>query len=143
MHQDCSLSIAPLKILGEPHEKLFLWGHSACTVYGRNREELLVFGGFGGVGRHTRRNECLLLDPSFCTLETIAVRSAPSPRMGHTASLVGDQMFVIGGRTDPLNILSDVWVFNITTNEWKLLNCNGHVFPPRYCQVLICCKRVS
>ncbi|XP_030511426.1 tRNA wybutosine-synthesizing protein 2/3/4 isoform X2 [Rhodamnia argentea] len=132
VHQDCSLSITPLKILGEPHEKLFLWGHSACTVDRRNREELLVFGGFGGMGRHARRNDCLLLDPSFCTLETIAVRSAPSPRMGHTASVVGDQMFVIGGRTDPLNILSDVWVFNTATNEWKLLNCNGHVFPPRH-----------
>ncbi|XP_030469651.1 tRNA wybutosine-synthesizing protein 2/3/4 [Syzygium oleosum] len=132
VHQDCSLSITPLKILGEPQEKLFLWGHSACTVDWKNREELLVFGGFGGMGRHARRNDCLLLDPSSCTLETIAVRSAPSPRMGHTATLVGDQMFVIGGRTDPLNILSDVWVFNTTTNEWKLLNCNGHVFPPRH-----------
>ncbi|KAF8030134.1 hypothetical protein BT93_E2537 [Corymbia citriodora subsp. variegata] len=84
------------------------------------------------MGRHARRNDCLLLDPSSCTLESIAVRSAPSPRMGHTASLVGDQLFVIGGRTDPLNILSDVWVFNTTTNEWKLLNCNGHVFLPRH-----------
>lgn len=132
VHQDFSLSITPLKILGEPHEKLFLWGHSACTVDRRNPEKLLIFGGFGGMGRHARRNDCLFLDPSSCTLETIAVRSAPSPRMGHTASLVGHQLFVIGGRTDPSNILSDVWVFNTTTNEWKLINCNGHVFPPRH-----------
>lgn len=117
-------------ISGEPIEKLFLWGHSACKL-DTDSDKVLIFGGFGGMGRHARRNECLLLDLSQGTLKLICTDVSPSPRLGHTSSLIGDRMFVIGGRADPLNILSDVWVFNIAENQWKLLECGGNVFPPR------------
>lgn len=119
-------------IAGEPVEKLFLWGHSACMLENTTNDyKILVFGGFGGMGRHARRNDFLLLDPSQGTLKAIHTEGSPSPRLGHTSSLVGDRIFIIGGRADPLNILSDVWVFNMAKSEWMLLDCAGSIFPPR------------
>lgn len=127
-----SLDINQLMIDGEPVEKIFLWGHSACTLDIMNPEKIIIFGGFGGMGRHTRRNDTLLLNPSLGKLEVISAQGAPSPRLGHTCSMVGDLMFLIGGRADPLNILNDVWVFDIAKSEWKLLECNGCLFPPSH-----------
>lgn len=128
-----SLSISHIEIVGEPVEKLFLWGHSACALDNADHKKVIVYGGFGGLGRHARRNDLLLLDPYSGNLETINIfdDTSPSPRLGHTASLVGDRMFVIGGRTGPDKILSDVWIFDTTKNHWKLQQCGGSVFPPR------------
>lgn len=128
---DCILSVTQLKVHGEPVEKLFLWGHSACTIYKGSTRKVILHGGFGGMGRHARRNASLLLDPIDGTLETIDTTRTPSPRLGHTASLIGEQIIVIGGRADPTNILGEVWALNTTTNEWTLLDCSGDSFPSR------------
>ncbi|KAL9455707.1 hypothetical protein AB3S75_005015 [Citrus x aurantiifolia] len=129
----CGLSVSRIVIAGEPVEKLFLWGHSACILGNSiNDSQILVFGGFGGMGRHARRNDLLLLDPLQGTIKAIHTEGSPSPRLGHTSSLVGDHMFIIGGRADPLNILSDVWVFNMAKCKWTLLECSGSVFQPRH-----------
>ncbi|KAI4295895.1 hypothetical protein L6164_035891 [Bauhinia variegata] len=129
---DCNLSIVHMEIVGEPMEKLFLWGHSACTCSNTNDKKVLVFGGFGGMGRHARRNDSLLLDPCSGTLETINTNSCTTPRLGHTASFVGDCMFVVGGRTGPDKILGDLWVLDTAKNCWELLRSGGCVFPPRH-----------
>nr|XP_043622298.1 tRNA wybutosine-synthesizing protein 2/3/4 [Erigeron canadensis] len=127
---ELSLPIKPIVITGEPIEKLHLWGHSACTLKTtKDVKSVLVFGGFGGMGRHARRNDSWLLDSVSGQLELVVFESTPSPRLGHTASLAGDLMFVIGGRADPENVLNDVWVLNTTTNEWKQAQCSGVDFP--------------
>ncbi|KAG5405109.1 hypothetical protein IGI04_011228 [Brassica rapa subsp. trilocularis] len=130
-HQDL-MPLSTISITGESVEKLHIWGHSACTINKTDRKEVIVFGGFGGFGRHARRNESMLLDPSGGTLKLITVHESPSPRLGHTASIVGDYMFVIGGRADPLNILNDVWMLDISKCEWSLQRCIGCEFPPRH-----------
>ncbi|XP_050211218.1 tRNA wybutosine-synthesizing protein 2/3/4 isoform X2 [Mercurialis annua] len=129
---DCSLSNVQMVIVGEPLEKLFLWGHSSCVLNTEKSKKIIVFGGFGGMGRHARRNDTMMLDPCNGTLKTIDAAGAPSPRVGHTASLVGDLLFVIGGRSDPLDILDDVWILNIASKEWKLSECTGSYMPPRH-----------
>ncbi|GAB4830863.1 hypothetical protein Ancab_004890 [Ancistrocladus abbreviatus] len=126
----CTLPILPINVVGEPLERLFLWGHSSCIL--NNKEKILVYGGFGGIGRHARRNDCFLLDPSCGTLAALIAKDAPSPRLGHTSLLVGDLMFVIGGRADPVNILNDVWIFDTAKNEWKFVDCTGSAFAPRH-----------
>ena len=120
-----------MMIDGEPLEKLFLWGHSACTLDDLDNTKVLIFGGFGGMGRHSRRNDSLLLDSLWGKLKTISSQKAPCPRLGHTSSMVGDLMFLIGGRADPVNILNDVWALDAAKGDWKLLECTGTVFPPR------------
>ncbi|KAK4485080.1 hypothetical protein RD792_007688 [Penstemon davidsonii] len=124
-----SISLSIVEVVGEPVERLFLWGHSACTL---DQNKIIIFGGFGGIGRHARRNDLLILNTESGVVEPIAGVGGPSPRLGHTSSVVGDCIYVIGGRADPLNILNDVWVFNKTKKEWKLLPCSGSLFPPRH-----------
>ncbi|KAJ0250215.1 tRNA wybutosine-synthesizing protein 2/3/4 [Hirschfeldia incana] len=131
LHQDL-MPLSTISITGEPVEKLHLWGHSACAINKTDRKEVIVFGGFGGFGRHARRNESMLLDPSCGTLKLVTVNGSPSPRLGHTASMVGDCMFVIGGRADPLNILNDVWMLDISKCEWSSQKCIGSELPPRH-----------
>ncbi|XP_028762976.1 tRNA wybutosine-synthesizing protein 2/3/4 [Neltuma alba] len=130
----CSLQIVHIEIVGESAEKLFLWGHSACALDNASHNKVVVFGGFGGMGRHARRNDLLLLDPYSGNLETIRTVGdlSLSPRLGHTSSLVGDDMFLIGGRTGPDKILSEVWVLDTAKNCWKLMQCGGSDFLPRH-----------
>ncbi|XP_052201348.1 tRNA wybutosine-synthesizing protein 2/3/4 isoform X2 [Diospyros lotus] len=129
---DIHLPVVQMMIDGEPLEKLFLWGHSACTLDDLDNTKVLIFGGFGGMGRHSRRNDSLLLDSLWGKLKTISIQKAPCPRLGHTSSMVGDLMFLIGGRADPVNILNDVWALDAAKGDWKLLECTGTVFPPRH-----------
>ncbi|XP_010278689.1 PREDICTED: tRNA wybutosine-synthesizing protein 2/3/4 isoform X2 [Nelumbo nucifera] len=127
-----SVSVVQMMIVGESVEKLFLWGHSACTLKNAKYGKILVFGGFGGLGRHARRNDSLVLDPLCGTLNAIDIEGPPSPRLGHTSSSVGECVFVIGGRSDPMNILKDVWVLDTNKKTWKFLECTGSVFHPRH-----------
>ncbi|KAK7387759.1 hypothetical protein VNO78_22551 [Psophocarpus tetragonolobus] len=129
-----SLSIDHFEIVGEPADKLFLWGHSACGLGYDDLKKVIVFGGFGGMGRHARRNDLLLLDPCSGKLDTVSTVgcASPSPRLGHSASLVGNCMFVIGGRTGPDNILNDIWILDTAKNSWKLIQCSDDVFRPRH-----------
>ncbi|XP_051125292.1 tRNA wybutosine-synthesizing protein 2/3/4 isoform X2 [Andrographis paniculata] len=124
---DADLSV--FEVTGEPVERLFLWGHSACVL---DKEKVAVFGGFGGFGRHARRNDLLLIDTESGIVDVVCVARAPSPRLGHTSSVIGDFMYVIGGRAGPTNILNEVWVFSKAKKEWKLLQCSGSFFPPRH-----------
>lgn len=126
-----SLSVVKMDVVGEPVEKVFIWGHSACELGDKIHSRVFIFGGFGGMGRHGRRNDCFLVDPITAKLEANNVAGRPSPRLGHTACVVGRDVFVIGGRAGPEYILSDVWVLNTSKNEWRVLECSGCVFPPR------------
>lgn len=126
------LPISPIIIVGEPVERLFLWGHSACTLDDLNHKVIIIFGGFGGIGRHARRNDLLLLDRESGKTQLVNAQGAPCPRMGHTSNILGDSMYVIGGRADPLSVLNDVWVFTMGTKEWSLLQCSGSQFSPRH-----------
>ncbi|CAH9106433.1 unnamed protein product [Cuscuta epithymum] len=127
-----NLSSTQMLITGESIERIFLWGHSASAIDDAFDKKVLIFGGFGGPGRHARRNDLLILDLEFSRLEVVDVQGMPLSRVGHTSLIVGKHMYVIGGRADPLNILNDVWAFSLNKKEWKLLQCSGCLFPPRH-----------
>eukprot|EP00897_Mesotaenium_endlicherianum_P005054 jgi/Mesen1/4577/ME000232S03841 len=57
---------------------------------------------------------------------------APTPRVGHTASLVGELMVVTGGREGPTCPLGEVHVLNLRTAQWHRPTIGSHVFAPRY-----------
>ncbi|KAK1680165.1 hypothetical protein QYE76_041013 [Lolium multiflorum] len=126
------LFVTELKTSGEPIEKLFLWGQSACTLTVGGEQCVLTFGGFGGPGRHSRRNYSLLLDPKSGLLTEIIVKDTPSPRLGHTITAVGNHIYAIGGRAGPSEILDDVWVLQSTENRWSRVECSGNIFQPRH-----------
>ncbi|KAI0497892.1 hypothetical protein KFK09_021130 [Dendrobium nobile] len=131
MHK-LSLSVDALTILGEPIERLFLWGHSASPLMINGVKEVLIFGGFGGVGHHARRNYTLLLDTKSGHLNQIDAIGSPSPRVGHTSTAVENIIYVIGGRGGPMQIFNDVWALNTTEKRWTSLKCTGHIFHPRH-----------
>ncbi|WVZ66070.1 hypothetical protein U9M48_015345 [Paspalum notatum var. saurae] len=126
------LSTVALNISGEPIEKMFLWGQSSCVFTVGEEQQVLTFGGFGGPGRHARRNYSLLLDHKSGLLTEMIFKESPSPRMGHTVTAVGNSTYVIGGRGGPSEILDDVWVLQNTENSWSRLECSGNLFQPRH-----------
>ncbi|XP_059068139.1 tRNA wybutosine-synthesizing protein 2/3/4 isoform X2 [Cryptomeria japonica] len=128
----CRHMAIKMKIFGEPLEKLFRWGHSTCAAHLTSSKSLLIFGGYGGKGRHSRLNDTLILDTKSGNLKTLKVQNSPSPRMGHTAVFVGQYLFIIGGREDPTRILSDVWFFHLTEMKWHLIEFNQDILPARH-----------
>lgn len=62
--------------------------------------------------------------------------SVPAPRAGHTASRVGERVFVFGGSGKDGHALKEngrVWVFDVTTLRWSYLDPNGAAYPqPRF-----------
>ncbi|XP_047307750.1 tRNA wybutosine-synthesizing protein 2/3/4 [Impatiens glandulifera] len=129
---DSGLCMDQIEISGESVEKLFIWGHTACTLSNVDNKLVYIFGGFGGIGRHSRRNDCLVLDPLNGKLDSINCEQAPCPLLGHSSCMIDDLMFVIGGRADPVNILNDVWVLDSKTNKWNLLQVSANTFSPRH-----------
>ncbi|KAK9681561.1 hypothetical protein RND81_10G011000 [Saponaria officinalis] len=127
-----SLAVVPMEIVGESTERLFLWGHSSCSISNADENEVLIYGGFGGVGRHARRSDCLLFNLSSGKLVDMQVKGSPSAHLGHTSSVVGGSMFVIGGRADPANILGELWIFDFAKTEWKLVSNSSDAFTPRH-----------
>ena len=58
----------------------------------------------------------------------------PCPRVGHTASVVDDRIYVFGGRggkaMKPLEENGRVWVFDTKTNQWSFLDpAKGTPYP--------------
>ncbi|KAH9601217.1 hypothetical protein LSM04_008313 [Trypanosoma melophagium] len=50
---------------------------------------------------------------------------------GHTATLYGEWIVIIGGKTTTTNLNESVFTLNITTGEWQKLPCVGQPPPPR------------
>lgn len=117
---------------GEPIERLQCWSHTAVhTTESNGQHSLLVYGGFGGPGRHARQGNSLVLDcltGDLKCLETFYVRP---PRMSHVAVVVGQSMFVIGGRHDPSTCLGDVCILDLKTKTWHFPEVTGSHFLSR------------
>ena len=55
----------------------------------------------------------------------------PQPREGHSAALVGDVMYIFGGRTQEGNDLGDLAAFRITSRRWYTFQNMGPSPSPR------------
>jgi N-acetylneuraminic acid mutarotase len=76
---------------------------------------------FGGLGPEGPKNDVYKLSQSWGEFQWSKVETkgeVPSPRFRHTASAVGDDIFIIGGFTGPKTRLNDVWKLNVSTGEW-------------------------
>lgn len=111
------------------------WGHSTCPlpcIPNTASTSLLIFGGYGGSVRQCRRSDLLLLDCNDGNLQSICLENPPIPRVGHTASIVGQKMVVLGGREDPSKPLGDVCVLDWDTMQWIYPHVSGAWFLPRH-----------
>ncbi|KAI9811267.1 MAG: Negative regulator of mitotic exit [Phylliscum demangeonii] len=93
------------------------------------QEKLFLFGGTDGVQWF---NDVWTFDPRtnrWSQLDFIG--HIPLPREGHAAALVGDVMYIFGGRTEEGNDLGDLAAFRISTKRWYTFQNMGPSPSPR------------
>jgi len=56
----------------------------------------------------------------------------PIPRYGHTATVVGENMYVFGGNGIEGILLNDMWAYSFQFNIWQELHPAGSAPSPRY-----------
>ncbi|EFJ47063.1 hypothetical protein VOLCADRAFT_121032 [Volvox carteri f. nagariensis] len=67
-----------------------------------------------------------VLDPAASTVaEPVTSGQAPSARGGHTATLLGNKLWVIGGEDSARRALSDVHVLDLDTLSWSTPEISG------------------
>ncbi|KAH6558001.1 hypothetical protein KP509_1Z082800 [Ceratopteris richardii] len=116
-------------------ELLNRWGHSTCLLpfsSSSSMTSLLIFGGYGGSIKQGRQNDLVLFTYEDGRVSSLCAMNPPVARVGHTASLVGKNMVVIGGREDPSRVLGDVCVLNVDSMHWSYPKVRGVPFPPRH-----------
>lgn len=64
--------------------------------------------------------------PARAEADTSALGSVPSPRVGHATAVIGNRIFLFGGRggpdMQPLEEYGRVWVFDTKTHLWSYLD---------------------
>ncbi|KAK1556548.1 hypothetical protein Q3G72_007287 [Acer saccharum] len=133
----CSLNISQMAISGEPVEKLFLWGHSACTLGNADHDyKVLIFGGFGG-HRHAAAvvgskiyvfagltdnaisSSLHVLDTDNLQWKELSVSGEwPCARHSHSMVACGSQIYMFGGYNGK-KILGDLYSFDVHKCLWK------------------------
>ncbi len=104
---------------------------SSSVIY--NGDKMIIFGGKEGDvnGKQVVLNDVWELDLrnyEWNVIETSGTK--PSKRHGGTAILYNEkQMFIFGGSTESYGKLNDVWMLNLTANEWSNIVCTGSVPP--------------
>ena len=103
---------------------VFRDGHSACVVNGA----MYVFGGYDEHNEHERPVQVFRLCLKQFEWTLVRCRGhLPLYRDFHTATAIGDKMFIFGGRSDSYNppsvfpdeYYSDQLVYlDLSTNEW-------------------------
>jgi host cell factor len=101
------------------------FGHS-LTVIGDHRIVL-----FGGVESLTKPNffndlHILHIEDGFFRWEKIEISgNVPPARESHSAVLHYDQLIIFGGSRGTIERLNDVWMLDLNTFTWNMLECKG------------------
>eukprot|EP00741_Cyanophora_paradoxa_P009306 tig00000144_g9014.t1 len=93
------------------------WGNSATLV----GNKVIVFGGYSrsssGIGRCF--NDLFVFDIATMSWEAPGVTGEPpSERTGHSATLVGNRLYLIGGASAGDHCFNDVHIFDIEKRHW-------------------------
>ncbi|KAK9349665.1 S-adenosyl-L-methionine-dependent methyltransferase, partial [Lipomyces doorenjongii] len=89
------------------------WGAATSTS-----DRSIVY--FGGLSPTTRLATSVLVTSKDATSFSIKSATYPSPRMCHAiVELAPERFLMTGGRGSPATPLSDCWIFNSGSNEWK------------------------
>ncbi|GBG86799.1 hypothetical protein CBR_g42082 [Chara braunii] len=106
-------------------------GHSAALIGNR----LFVFGGCGKASddaEETYFNDLYILDTeTMWWSKGNTTGTAPAARDSHTCSSWGNSLVVIGGEDSNNSYLSDVYILNAESLEWKQLETTGQKLSPR------------
>lgn len=112
------------------------WGHTATLYDGK----LMVFGGYGGTGAHSRSADVLVYDCTTNVLSSPPIQGpCPAARMGHSAVLFGHTLVIFGGRLSPAQPLSDVWALDLLALTWRCIACKGDAPAARFRHTAVAC----
>ena len=107
-------------------------GHTAANV----KNCVYVFGGFGGFG-YTREemNDLFMFDARKEVGDkqwhaVVAEGSPPTPRSGHSCTVVGESKLFIFGGWNKSRQFNDLNIYDAETNRWSNPTCNFG--PPRW-----------
>jgi len=102
-------------------------GHTAVLA----DTQLVIFGGhrYGGTGTFQYFNDVNVLDVESSTWHDVrCAGEPPSPRYGHSATLIGRRMFVFGGRGEGGALLDDMFLLDL--DEWCWVNVSPTTAAP-------------
>ena len=87
---------------------------------------------FGGTDGNKWFNDVWIYDPrTNIWIQQDCIGYIPVPREGHSAAIVNDVMYVLGGRTEEGKDLGDLAAFRITTRRWYTFQNMGPSPSPR------------
>ena len=93
---------------------------------------MLTVTSFGGTNGTQWFNDVWSYDPRTITWTQLdCIGYIPAPREGHSAALVGDVMYIFGGRTEEGADLGDLAAFRITSRRWYTFQNMGPSPSPR------------
>ena len=96
---------------------IYMFGGASDAEY-QNDLQVLVGGGSFFTGSS---------DPQWTT---VATTNAPTPRYGHSASVVGDKMYVFGGERSG-TVFKDLFAYDFATATWEYVQASNSP-SPRY-----------
>lgn len=98
----------------------------------RTGARIYVFG--GGLHEKVPVNDqamyCLDLDKLFWVVISAPCSKSPSPRLGHSISVIGTKLYIFGGM-DTDRAYDDLFVFDTITNSWSCPVTTGSKPSPR------------
>jgi len=130
---------------------------STATPPPRNSHTAVVFGGqlviFGGFYHNASQGEVSCNDPADDCFyyndiwiyspnadkwtQLMPYGDAPQPRWGHSASVIGEDMYIFGGTTAAGTVLNDLWGYNFPYGVWQKLSPQGTVPAARFTQTQV------
>jgi Galactose oxidase, central domain/Kelch motif len=98
----------------------------------RESERRLTFNRFGGTNGQQWFNDVWSYDPrTNIWTQQECIGYIPAPREGHSAAVVGDVMYIFGGRTEEGTDLGDLAAFRLSTRRWFTFQNMGPSPSPR------------
>jgi len=108
-------------------------GHSA-TFSSIPIPSIIVFGGVLEFNKFTDELLIMNLKKKVCK-KVVCVKDKPPALAWHSASIIKNNMFVIGGLKGAKEVNNEVYIFDIILCEWKKMK--NPLLEPRYCHVSI------
>ena len=104
--------------------------HHTATLIPGNR--ILLFGGHNAqLAKKPYTNDAFVYDISAGQWDVVLAEGrAPPPRSGHTASLVGRTLVVVGGQAGPAKFYRSAFSLDLDVMDWQAMQPAGDGPPP-------------
>ena len=122
-----------LESLGNPSTSTVPRGrssHSLSAAKLSNGKKVLILFGGEDLPRHAFENcvwEFNLSETESKWQRLSTSGEAPSSRLGHVAEIIGDTLWVFGGRNNAKEELNDLYSLNLLSGVWKRCEATGQI----------------